>query len=524
MEQVGDAQIQMDFIVVGRNKWLPEQGHNTAYLKVDHWNDYSFVTMFYLTVDDEKGERHEIGNVKIGFRGQDTEKSTFSTLDFHFSLLPENYFSLGESVEYYEALKSKLTAELATALLSGLRDVAFSEDALADAKEEEVFSVSLLRSVSLSAITGQFARVLAGGPVRTDFKFRYSLPQEDKVAGIEVDFNVKADSKPSTNIHAVIGRNGVGKTTLLNGIIESILGEEQAAGKLLVLDNLLLEEPSTNYFSRLVSVSFSAFDPFEPPPEQSDPALGTCYYYIGLKAGSSDGDVSTPKSLPVLHEEFCKSVIECVTQTHRRERWLSAIEFLESDDNFLEMGLPRLADGRSSVEVRKMAMSLFQRMSSGHAVVLLSITRLVELVEEKTLVLFDEPESHLHPPLLASFVGALAELLHDRNGVAIIATHSPVVLQEIPRSCVWKMVRSRLAMSTSRPRIETYGENAGVLTREAFGLEVERSGYHVALGELVANGLSYQEVEAVFDGQLGFEARAILQSMLSARDRDESTL
>lgn len=48
-------------------------------------------------------------------------------------------------------------------------------------------------------------------------------------------------------------------------------------------------------------------------------------------------------------------------------------------------------------------------------------------------MLIDEPEGHLHPPLLSAFVRALSELLVNRNGVAIIATHSPVVLQEVPR-------------------------------------------------------------------------------------------
>lgn len=38
-----------------------------------------------------------------------------------------------------------------------------------------------------------------------------------------------------------------------------------------------------DYFSSLISVSFSAFDPFPPPLEQSDPTKGTCYFYVGLK-------------------------------------------------------------------------------------------------------------------------------------------------------------------------------------------------------------------------------------------------
>ncbi|MFD7630846.1 AAA family ATPase [Streptomyces sp. NPDC059851] len=65
---------------------------------------------------------------------------------------------------------------------------------------------------------------------------------------------------------------------------------------------------------------------------------------------------------------------------------------------------------------------------------------LIEHVAERSLVLIDEPESHLHPPLLASFIQTLSRLLTERNGVAVVATHSPpVVLQEVPRSCVYKL-------------------------------------------------------------------------------------
>ena len=86
----------------------------------------------------------------------------------------------------------------------------------------------------------------------------------------------------------------------------------------------------------------------------------------------------------------------------------------------------------------------------------------------KTLVLLDEPESHLHPPLLSAFIRALSNLLYDRNGVAIVATHSPVVLQEIPRSCISKIQRVGLVTNIKMPDIETFGENVGVLTREVF--------------------------------------------------------
>ena len=172
----------------------------------------------------------------------------------------------------------------------------------------------------------------------------------------------------------------------------------------------------------------------------------------------------------------------------------------------------------STKEVKKAALHLISRMSSGHTIVLLSITRLVQLVEEKTLVLIDEPESHLHPPLLSAFLRALSDLLYSRNGVAIIATHSPVVLQEVPRKCVWKLNRVGLEMGYNRPEKETFGENVGVLTRAVFGLEVWKSGFHSLLQLEVDTGATFDEIVDRFDEQLGVEGRAVLKSLILDRD------
>ncbi|SEG69185.1 AAA family ATPase [Bosea lathyri] len=191
---------------------------------------------------------------------------------------------------------------------------------------------------------------------------------------------------------------------------------------------------------------------------------------------------------------------------------------LEADPIFKDAEVAELADAAlDERELKKQAKALFGKLSSGHKIVLLTITRLVETVEERTLVLLDEPEAHLHPPLLSAFVRALSDLLINRNGVAIIATHSPVVLQEVPSSCAWKVRRSGLQMEAERPEIETFGENVGILTREVFGLEVSHSGFHKMLRDAVAEGETYEEIVARFGGELGGEAKAILRAILSAR-------
>lgn len=504
----------MNIFVVPRNQRVPSSGVSSAYLHVDHWNDFSFVTMFYLSLFDENGEFHKIGNIKIGFQGQTTNESTYATLDSVFQSLPDGYFSVGLDVEYYQKI-SKLSALVRTSLLEALKDIAYAPELIESAQDEDVFRTSLLRDVSLSVIKGQFTRVLEGKNPLTNFEFKFARPAQDKMSGIEMTFKVKVEEKPSTNIHAIIGRNGVGKTTLLNGMIKAVTSKGKSETKFYDVEGWSETPINTDYFSSVVSVSFSAFDPFEPPSEQPDPSKGTCYFYIGLKKAGK-----ALKELNDIHEDFLLALKSCFSQAPKKDRWLRAIDTLESDENFASMGLKSFAQYSGDLLTSK-ARKVISKMSSGHAVVLLTITRLVATVEEKTLVLIDEPESHLHPPLLSAFIRALSDLLLDRNGVAIIATHSPVVLQEVPRQCVWKINRSRLVTEPRRPAIETFGENVGILTREVFGLEVVKSGFHDLLVKSVDAGDSYEEIVDEYRGQLGVEARALLKALVVHRDRSK---
>jgi hypothetical protein len=195
------------------------------------------------------------------------------------------------------------------------------------------------------------------------------------------------------------------------------------------------------------------------------------------------------------------------------------LEQLQADPLFAETAVAALVDDNARGSNNPGGM--FERLSSGHKLVLLTVTRLVEVVEERTLVLLDEPEAHLHPPLLAAFIRALADLLTSRNAVGIIATHSPVVLQEVPRSCVWKLTRNGSLARAERPEIETFGESIGVLTREVFGLEVTESGYHKLLSDAVNDGLSFDLIRFTFGNQLGAEATAIVRGLIAARGRAE---
>ncbi|TKF41856.1 AAA family ATPase [Vibrio lentus] len=519
----------MNFVVLGINE-NTFQSVNTAFLTIDRWNDYSFVTMFYLTVYDEKGTEHDIGNVKIAFKGQTTEISTHTTLGKQFFLLGDQYFSLGSDVDYYKNL-NQLSSELKEAILEGLEDIVYKPEIIKVIEDEDVLNTSLFRGITLSDVHGQFSRVLAGLAALSDFDFNFVRNNLEGYCDLKIPFKVKVGSIPSTNIHAFIGRNGCGKTTILNGMINAIANPNDESCYFTEENSFFESRIPSGYFRSLISVSFSAFDPFTPPQEQTDPAKGTRYFYIGLKNRDNNDQLN---SLEDLRKDFVSALIGCLRNEDKKTIWLEAINRLSSDRNFENMGLSilntryqNLKQSSPSTQVDSDQFktmfyndihNYLRRMSSGHAIVLFTITRLVDTVGEKSLVLLDEPEGHLHPPLLSAFLRTLSDLLYIKNGVAIIATHSPVVLQEVPKSCVWKVIRSREVINTERPEIETFGENLGVLTREVFALEVNNSGYHSLLTKSVDSGKSYEDILAKYKGQIGLEGRTVLKAMVLNRD------
>lgn len=519
----------LTFYMLDAARNFPENAHSAAYLLYDNWDDYGFKTLFVMVVFDENGTRHDIGNIKIGFFGQDIGR-TREVIPPVFNELEANFFSLGQDVDYYRNIIDKLTDGLVENLLVSLRDVTSNHDLLVAAENERCFDVSLLRNVSRTSIDNQFSRILRREAPLTEYNFCYEKSRNDRYSGITIDFTVQPNAKPSSNIHILIGRNGVGKTTLLNHMVDALIpGRSKIADTGRFFDRNDWrgnDKLSDDYFAGVVSLSFSAFDPFDPPPNQTDINAGMRYRYVGLKRHNDqpdqkDGDLKTQENLC---DDFINSLALCFSLTAKRERWLRAVIKLESDINFAEMNLCRLFDvfNQDTTEKKKYffdaAKSLYRRMSSGHAIVLLSITKLVEAVEEKTLVLLDEPESHLHPPLLSAFTRALSDLLVNRNGVAIIATHSPVVLQEVPRSCVSILRRTGLEGNVDKPPRETFAENVGILTRDVFGLEVIKSGFHDLLECSVTEGKTYEEIEREYQGQIGLEGKALLRSLVIARD------
>lgn len=502
---------------------------NHVYLQTDDWDDWrKFRTMFTVYVVDDSGFLHEPGSIRIGEVGlrpsSRTEKVRAGyrapSLDSEFYELDKTHFSLAQREYFYEAL-NRLSPDFKIQILLGLRDCAYDLSVFEEHLDEVVMQESLLRDISERNVRNRLHRVARGDAVLTKFEFEFALDGRGNAKPPVLDFKVVPESEPPTNVHVLIGRNGVGKSRAVQSLAVAVLdtdAEGVPRGDLRITgDN---EDEWT--FSGLVLASFSAFDQFDLPRKWKSKCRAD---YIGLRAQGDDGTVKvkTPEMLAV---DFANSFGAC-RGGPRAEWWGAAILTLEDDPLFREEDVSSLLES-SEQRWRESAIRLFRRLSSGHAIVLLTTTRLVELVDEKTLVILDEPEGHLHPPLLAAFIRSVADLMVKRNGVCLIATHSPVVLQEVPKSCVWKLGRAGDVVKAERLPRETFGENVGVLTREVFGLEVTESGFHSLLRKaLEESEYDYDAAVHHFSGQLGSEARAILMALAAVQgqeDEDEEAL
>lgn len=504
----------------------PTRNRNVVHLIPSDWDDwFKFSTLFSASYFDEEGKRHDIGGTKIGrfglrpAQGDETRRDGYRRPEppHEFEILPGDFFSLGQDASYYEWL-TDIGDAFRDEYLGSMKDLAFDSERLIKAEVEEVTRISLLREVPLLTVKGQFARLARGGARLTPYEFGFRFPARDSdsvpgwaVKPLEVDFSVDPESRPPSNIQVLIGRNGVGKSTLLDRVAKLMVegSSERMEGDLSEISR------PWEQVSNLVSVSFSAFDAFEPVSVPQDRSRGISYHYVGLKKIGSKRDDADTKDPKALASEMTKSARLCLNGA-RRSRWLRALRLLEADPIFADTGIGDIVAAEQDVEYAlELISATFRGLSSGHKIVLLTITRLVETVEEKSLVLIDEPEAHLHPPLLSAFVRSLSDLLSNRNGMAIVATHSPVVLQEVPRSCVWKLHRAGSNLSATRPELETFGENVGTLTDEVFGLEVTATGFHKMLRDVAKDEWTYEAALARFEGQVGAEGRAVLRALIN---------
>lgn len=505
---------------------------NSIVFRPDTWDDYSFRTTFQATYVDSQGVSKNLGSVKIGMQDVDVEEGVFYTKEFipsHFECLPKDFFSLWQSAESYQKLR-EIVEETGCNVFKDLRDIAFDLKLCKQYWSEPILQNSLTRSVNLTTIENQFHRITLGQAKLTKYNFAYEIGKIN--SGIKLTFDVIPNSLPPTNIHVLIGGNGIGKTTLIKDMVEGILSNDQDSVKGRFSYNYSDSIIHSAQFANVICVAFSPFDDFslfEKYEKKADSSFEKYerFSYIGTKKKYHFGDGNRQEVknlLDDIEDNFVSSLKSCLGNLTKREDLADVIGILENDPIFFNYRIGELIIGNdASIDYNDMTLfrKIFSSMSSGHKVVLSTIVRCIDKMVEKTVLFLDEPENHLHPPLVSSLIRALSTVLMKRNGVALISTHSPIVLQETPKSCVWILARNGDIWNASRPRFETFGENIGSLTNDVFRYEINNSGFHALLRNSVAKCDSYDEVLDMYDNQLGDEARGLVCALFSQKARGE---
>jgi predicted ATP-dependent endonuclease of OLD family len=155
-------------------------------------------------------------------------------------------------------------------------------------------------------------------------------------------------------------------------------------------------------------------------------------------------------------------------------------------------------------------------LSSGQSILCHFITALLAWIEPNSLVLFDEPETHLHPNAVASLFSVLNRVLNKYESFAVLATHSPVVIQEIPAKRVLMFQREGNVTVSFPLSMESFGESVSELTRHVFETVEIENPYKKTLRRL-ARDYDEDEVLDMFEQGLSLNAQAYLLAQYSKK-------
>ena len=86
---------------------------------------------------------------------------------------------------------------------------------------------------------------------------------------------------------------------------------------------------------------------------------------------------------------------------------------------------------------------IYTILSSGQSIILFMISEIISQIRYDSLILFDEPETHLHPNAISSLLNTIFRLVKRFESFCIIATHSPLIIQEIPARNIFIIERER---------------------------------------------------------------------------------
>lgn len=509
-----------------------DAGDVDFFLEEDNWNDFGYRTTYHVhaTTNVTGGKNLYLGDMNVMKKGQTIDDKLILTTQFKnnnlfFEKLPGNYCSISFSNNLYLQLNKLLTIGQRNDFVDSLRMIMDEHsDIYQTFKDEECFTTSLLRNSSMSDYTLRQGRTLLfGDTVYYDLEtnpFKVYLPKNGVDFACDATVIQELSYLPS-GIIAFIGHNGSGKSTILYQLAKLLFASPKQR---YLLKDIIKIEPADIGISKLLMFSYSAFDNFVLPgitlsdyqilADSVNDRSGR-FVFCGLrdvkqeldkylvalrnkriqengtsnvdqykdetlerfKQDRQDEDI-IQKPLNVLGDEF-EAALRVIFQNGNKKRlWHGMISRSEQLLQPLYYEIKNFSDGADS------SSQDFQSLSTGIKFFLHALSHLIAYIESNSLVLFDEPENHLHPPLLSFMLSEFRRIIHEHHSVMLVATHSPVILQETFSNNVFVIRKSAGVVTISHPQVETYGENFGFINNMVFDLTSDIVKYYSTFDKL----------------------------------------
>ncbi len=431
------------------------------------WNDYGSRTLFYLFYYKSVNEKHEIGPLKILYK---EEILTIDHIDNNFHNLSDNYCSLGQDYDYYLKLKQYLGDNFMRVLFA-LKDAAFFSSIQEKFENNSVFINSLIRENYQERLLREIKHIVFGADLKTLYQFEYNFKPCYSDASVPVKFKFERTGYLPNRIYALIGQNGTGKTQFITSLPLDLSNKKHE-----------LFTPAAPLFSKIIAVSYGAFDNFKVPKN----TVEFNYIYCGLK--NDEGQIISEIEL---EEKFSNSWND-IKRKSRIDIWINILS------NFLDTAILNELiildkDGVQTLNIDNLSI-IRKKMSSGQTIMLYVISEIVANIRYDSLLLYDEPETHLHPNAISQLMNTIQELIFKFQSYCIITTHSPLIIRELLSKSVYIVDKNGDVPSVRNIEIESYGENLGVLNDIVFGNREIPKFYKNTISDLIDKGLSYEAI------------------------------
>lgn len=484
------------------NHLKPQEFPSFVLVYNNGWDDYDVKSSFNLFFHKTNTEVSHLGGVKIMIADQ---SNIVDALSDNFTMLTTNYCSIGQTLSYYQNMLSIMGSEYESVLFA-LKDAAIFPKIQEDFEDTSIFKNSLIRDDEAERTLRTVKFSMKGRDLVNLYQFSYMFQPNfaDTPVQIDLDFNNRNKNLPD-RIFAFIGKNGTGKTQLVTSLPLDIANK--------VTTKFL---PDVPIFSKVIAVSYSAFDHFSVP--ESSAAFN--YVYCGLRNSSSGNNLMSELELTIRFEKTVKDI----SSKERINRWRSILSNFLHEETIEELFI-RLKDSEmKNFDEYKFNMKHFlsfkNQLSSGQRIILYIISEIVSNIRYDSLIIYDEPETHLHPNAITDLMNTIYELVKEFQSYCILATHSPLVIRELMSRNVFVVEKIGNLSSVNKINIECFGENLSVLTDEVFMNKSAKKQYKTIIEELVKKKMSYEEIifQLESDRALSLNSRLFIASLVEPND------